>query len=92
MGRGVVTSEQRFKGGDGAGVYFGYYWSSEEACVAKSERVSGSQTFGDAWRYFSLSQLGVGGVQGCSWHLMNRSQDLLDIPQCTDSFLQQRFT
>ena len=82
--------EQTFEGGDEAATYLACCRSTKEACVARSEHVSGSQILGMPGGIFHGHNLGwevwvAAGIQLIDARL------LLNTLQCTDSFLQQRF-
>ena len=82
--------EQTFKGGDEAAMYLACCRSSKEACVARSERVSGSQILGMPGGIFHGHNLGWEVWVAASIRLID-ARLLLNTLQCTDSFLQQRF-
>ena len=65
--------EQTFKERDEAGAHLACSRSSKEACVARSERVSGSQMLGMPGGIFHRHNLGW-EVWGCCWRPVNRCQ------------------
>lgn len=71
--------EQTFKESDEAGAHLACSRSIEEACVARSERVSGSQILGMPGGIFHGHNLGW-EAWGCCWHPVNRCQVAIKHP------------